>query len=270
MLNLSMMSSTAGRVPAARVVEIAGASGCGGIEWINSHGSSGKELRKLVSDAGLKTVAYTMYDESFVNREADYLDRFKEHLEIAVDAEAPHIMIPPFARVNSKGLEEDRKEWIGYFEEIFPLAEAAGIPLTLESTGLPDSPIVSAEEHLEVFRHVPGLKLVFDNGNTFCADDPLNAFQTLLPWIIHVHLKDTYISDVSDGISMKKRNGKYTRQAMIGRGQQDLRTFLKLVSAVGYNRWITLESSDPERKIPITEVLINNISLIRSWEKEGF
>ena len=270
MFKLSMMSSTAGRVPAEKVIEIARKSGISGIEWINSHGSSGKELRQLVCDSGLKTVGYTMYDETFVNRGSDYLDRFKEHLEIAVDAESPQMMIPPFGRINSKGMEEDRKEWIGYFQEVYPLAEAAGMMLTLESTGLPDSPIVSAAEHLEVFESVPGMKLVFDNGNTFCADDPLTAYQKLFPRIIHIHLKDTYISDISDGISLRTRNGKFTRQAMIGRGQQDLRSFLKLVDDSGYDGWITLESSDPERKIPITKVLINNISLIRSWEKECF
>ena len=270
MLKLSMMSSTAGRVPAEKVVEIAKYSGCGGIEWINSHGSSGKELRKLVDDSGLKTVAYTMYDETFVNRESNYLDKFKEHLEIALDAGAPHVMIPPFARVDSKGLEEDRKEWTEYFAEIYPLAKAAGMPLTLESTGLPDSPIVKADEILEVLEAVPGLKVVFDNGNTFSADDPVSAYRKLLPWIIHVHMKDSYISDVPCEKAILRRNGKYLRPALIGQGDYDLCGFLKLLQETGYDRWITLETSDPERIVPIQEALKTVAERVTHWEQEGF
>ena len=270
MLKLSMMSSTAGRVSAAKVVEIAKYSGCTGIEWINSHGSSGKELRELVESAGLTTTAYTMYDEAFVNRESNYLDNFKAHLEIAVDAGAPHVMIPPFARINSKGLDEDRKEWTEYFAEISPLAEAAGMPLTLESTGLPDSPIVKADEILEVLNVVPYLKVVFDNGNTFSADDPLSACRKLFPWIIHVHLKDNHISSEPDGKAVLKRNGKYMRPALIGTGNQDLRGFLRLLQEHRYDRWITLESSDPDRMIPIAEALKGNVELITRWKQEGF
>lgn len=268
MFQLSMMSSTAGRVPAEKVIEIAKYSGCGGIEWINSHGSTGKELWKLVTDSGLRTVAYTMYDETFINRGADYLDRFKEHLETAVEAGAPHVMIPPFARIDSRGLDEDRKEWIEYFSEIYPLAESAGMPLTLESTGLPDSPIVKGDEIMEVLNAVPGLKVVFDNGNTYSADDPVSAFLKLKEWIIHVHLKDNHISNEPDGRGMLKRNGKYMRPALIGTGNQDLFGFLKLLKENGYNRWITLESSDPDRVIPISEALKGNVELVKRLERE--
>lgn len=269
MLKLSMMSSTAGRVPAQQVIEIAKASNLKGIEWINSHGSSGKELKKLVDDANLQSVAYTMYDETFVNREKGYLDKFKEHLEIAVDANVPHMMIPPFGRVDSKGLSEDRKEWIEYFSEVYPLAKAAGMTLTLESTGLPNSPIVTANEILEVLAAVPQLKVVFDNGNTFTADNPLTAYKKLLPYITHVHLKDNHISNIEkEGFSLR-RNNKYMRSALIGTGNQDLKGFLNLLKETNYDSWITLESSDPDKIIPITEALKGNVELINQWELEG-
>lgn len=270
MLKLSMMSSTAGRVPAEKVIEIAKFSGLKGIEWINSHGSNGKELRKLVEKSGLKTVAYTMYDETFVNRESNYLDKFKEHLEIAVDAGAPHLMIPPFARINSKGLAEDRKEWTEYFAEVYPFAKAAGMTLTLESTGLPDSPIVKADEILEVLEAVPGLKVVFDNGNTFTADEPFSAYRKLLPWIIHVHMKDSSVLDSPCDRAILRRNGKYMRAALIGDGDLDLCGFLSLLESTGYDRWITLETSDPERIIPIQDALKTVAERVNCWEQEGF
>lgn len=270
MLKLSMMSSTAGRVPAKKVVEIAKSSNLQGIEWINSHGSTGKELKKLVEDSDLTCVAYTMYDESFVNRENNFLDKFKEHLEIAIDANAPHMMIPPFGRVNSKGLVEDRKEWIEYFSIVYPIAKAAGMTLTLESTGLANSPIVSANEILEILNAVPGLKVVFDNGNTFTADDPIEAYKKLQPWIVHVHLKDSYVQDTIKEGFLIRRNNKYMRSALIGHGDQDLRTFLKLLNDSDYNSWITLESSDPNKVIPIDEALKANVNLITQWELEKF
>jgi sugar phosphate isomerase/epimerase len=209
-----------------------------------------------------------MYDETFLNRGAEYLDRFKENLEIAVESEAPLMMIPPFARNGNMGPESDRREWIGYFSEIFPLASKARIPLALESTGLLDSPIISADDILEVLHAIPGMKVVFDNGNTSTADDPLAAFERLLPWIIHIHFKDSQISDVSKAGFTVRRNGKYMRQASIGTGSQDLHAIFRMLKETGYDKWITLESSDPDRSIPIKDVLKENIRLIKLWEKE--
>ena len=179
------------------------------------------------------------------------------------------MMIPPFGRVNSKGILEDRKEWIEYFAEVYPLAQAAGMTLTLESTGLQDSPIVTADEILEVLQAVPQLKVVFDNGNTATADNPLSAYKRLLPWIIHVHLKDNHISEIKKEGFLIRRNNQYMRSALIGTGNLDLKSFLRLLKDTNYNSYITLESSDPNKVIPIKESLKGNVRLINQWEDEG-
>jgi sugar phosphate isomerase/epimerase len=268
MIKLSMMSSVAGRVSAQEVVNKAIECGFDAVEWITGHGSNGKRLRKLVSDVNLEISAYTMYDESFVQRDSNYLERFKENLEIAVEANAPLMMIPPFGIINQTDLKAGRQEWIKYFAEVYPLAQNANMPLALESTGLADSPITSADEIFEVLNNVPGMKLVFDNGNISTADEPLSAFKRLQPWIIHVHFKDNIISDVNKDGFLVRRNGKYMRSVAIGKGCQDLRSIYKMLKADQYDKYITLESSDPDRIIPIAKVLKENIRLISIWDKE--
>lgn len=83
-------------------------------------------------------------------------------------------------------------------------------------------------------------------------------------------LKDNHIFNKPDGRAMLKRNGKYMRPALIGTGNQDLRGFLTLLKENGYDRWITLESSDPDRVIPIADALKGNVELVKRWEQEIF
>ena len=154
-----------GRFTPEQIVATATACGMEAIDWVSTHHTEPAELRKISEDAGLRIAAHTMIKEKFLRRETDYLDEFKASLDDACILGAPVLMLPPFPRIRQVSLEDDRKAWTEYYAQALPLARKAGVTLTLESTGMINSPIVTVSEALEVLRNVPGLKLTLDHGN---------------------------------------------------------------------------------------------------------
>ncbi|MBO4633219.1 MAG: sugar phosphate isomerase/epimerase [Lentisphaeria bacterium] len=256
-----MMGST----PPKEIVRTAVSCGMTAIDWVTTHGNDPRELKKISQDAGLKIAAHTMVKYKFLRREPDYLDEFKYSLDDACELEAPILMIPPFARKDQKSLEDDRKAWTEYYAQVCPLAQEAGITLTLESTGLRDSPIVTADEVLEVIGQVPGLKLVFDIGNTATADDPIQAYRKLREHVVHIHLKDRKIYDREEPGSLLKRNGKYFRPAVIGEGDLGLKKFWEEVDSRGRKLYVNLETQDYSEARNHAKILRNASDFLWGW-----
>ena len=264
-MKICMMSCMMSPMPPAEIVRTAVACGMTAIDWVTTHKTDPRELRKLSLDSGLKIVAHTMLKYKFQRREPDYLDEFKQSLEDAYELGAPILMLPPFGRDNQKSLEEDRKDWIEYYAQAYPLAKEAGITLTLESTGMKNSPIVTADEVLEVIRQVPGLKLTFDQGNTATADDPLEASRKLRDHIVHIHLKDWKIYDHQEPDSLEKRNGKFFANAVIGEGDMELKKFWDETDSRLRDLYVNLETHDFSVAKDHAAVMRKVSDLLRNW-----
>lgn len=264
-MKLCMMSFVMNPLPPAGIVQTAVSCGMTAIDWISTHGTDPRELRKMSTDAGLKIAAHTMLKDKFLQRKPDYLDDFKYSLEDAYILGAPILMLPPFARENQKSLEDDRKAWIEYYAQALPMAQEAGIILTLESTGFGNSPITTADEVLEVIRQVPGLKVTFDHGNTATADDPLQAYLKLKDYIVHFHLKDWKISNQKEPGSTLKRDGRFYQDAVIGEGDLDLKKFWDAVDSRGRELYVNLETHDYSEKRDHAAVLRKVSDMLRDW-----
>ena len=148
-MKLCMMSCMLGASMTPReIVQTAVECGMDAIDWVSTHKTDPAELRKMSLDAGLKIVSHTMLKTKFLKRESDYMDEFKESLEDACILGSPILMLPPFPRYEQVSMEDDRKAWIEYYAQACPLAQKAGVTLTVESTGYPNSPIVTVEENV--------------------------------------------------------------------------------------------------------------------------
>lgn len=261
-MKLSMMTIMLGHsVSIPEIAKTAVACRMNAIDWdISGDLHEAKEKRKYSEENGLKVIACTASAECFMTGNNNYKDEFKRYLEAAIVLGAPMIMIPPFSIINQKSLAEDRKKWTAYYAEMFPLAKSADITLTLESTGLIDSPIVSSSEVLEVLDAVPGLKLVFDIGNTYTADDPISAFSILKGYIVHVHIKDYLVTDtpIFSG-SRFRRNGKYCTNVIVGHGNIGIEKICDFIDQSGYDKYGNLETNDPRGIIP-ADIVMKSVS----------
>lgn len=264
-MKLCMMSLILNQLPPKKITDAAVDCGMTAIDWITTHGTDPRILKRISEDAGLKIAAHTMLKKKFQEHKPDYLDDFKYSLEDAVLMGAPILMIPPVARENQKSLEEDRKAWTEYFALACPLAQEADITLTLESTGYRSSPITTADEVLEVIRQVPGLKVTYDHGNTATADDPVEAYRKLKSYIVHFHLKDWKITDREEPGSTLKRDGRFYREAVIGEGDLELRKFWNEVDSRGRELYVNLETADYSGQNMTPEVLRKVSDVLRNW-----
>ncbi len=264
-MKLSMMSLVMMPLPPAEIIRIAVSAGMTAIDWVTVHDTDPKLLRKMSEDAGLEIVTHTMLKTKFLERKPDYFDEFKASLEDAVALGAPVLMLPPFGRKNQASLEDDRKAWIEYYAKACPLAKAAGVQLTLESTGMPNSPIITVSEVLEVLHAVPGLRLTFDHGNIATAEDPAEAWKREKKYVVRFHFKDWKISGTPIPDGERKRCGKYFANAMIGDGDLRLREFWQSLDAKAKQIPVNLETVDFTKKLSPADAMKHVSDLMRSW-----
>ena len=265
-MKLCMMSCMMQGAEPENVVRAAVECGMDAIDWVcRRRYAQAKQLRKLSEDHGLKIAAHTTMDSAFIDRDPNALDDFKRSLEFAVELGAPVMMLPPFPRKDQVSMEDDRKAWTEFYAQTQPLAKAAGITLTLESTGYRNSPITTAVEALEVLHAVPGLMCTLDPGNMETAEPAVNAYTVLKDYVVHFHLKDWKISDQPAEKFGLKRCGKYFADAVIGEGDWDLKAFWDTVDARGRELYVNLETTDFARTSSAAAVLKRTADLLRNW-----
>ena len=265
-MKICMMSLMMGSAPVEEIVSTALACNMEAIDWIGLQEQKASYLRKLCDDNGLHIAAHTMLKWGFINGDSNYLDEFKASLDDACVLGAPVLMLPPFARKDQKSFEDDRKRYAEYYAKGYELASKAGVTLTLESTGFPNSPISTAEECLEILNQVPGLKVTFDQGNVATAADPNDAFLKLRDYVVHFHVKDWLVKDTPFENAEKKRCGKYFSDATIGEGNMDIKSFWQLTNARERQLFVNPETRDYSGKRTALETFRQVCAEMKSWE----
>jgi sugar phosphate isomerase/epimerase len=164
-MKLCMMSYTMARQGAGveEIVRCAEELRLEGIDWVSTYGRDPRELKALSEAAGLTVACHTFFLRSFPEGGA-WRDEAKQGIDDAVTLGAPVVMIPTGTRPETER-SEFRRRWIDALAEIMPLAQEAGVILTVENFPGAASAFVTAADFYEAQRQVPGLKLTFDNGN---------------------------------------------------------------------------------------------------------
>lgn len=266
MMSLMMTDVFTHNYPIEEILEVASHCGMGAVDWIGLHNTTSKVLKKASDAAGIPIAAHTMLKDAFIKDDPNYMDDFKSSLEDACIMGAPVLMLPPFARAAQSSMADDRKRYIDYFGQAEELARKAGVQLTLESTGFENSPISTADECLEILNAVPGLRVTYDVGNVFTAEDPLAAYRKLRKYVVHFHVKDWFVSSAPKEGYTKKRNGTWMGNALLGDGDVKLREFWQETTAEERQIWVNPESCDFSDKRDPKEVFTEICRRMRSWE----
>jgi len=267
MMSLMMTDAFTHNYPIEEVLETASFCGMGAIDWIGLHNTTSKVLKKASDAAGMYVAAHTMLKNGFISDDPKYMDEFKSSLEDACVLEAKVLMLPPFARAKQTSMADDRSRYIDYFGQAEELARKAGVQLTLESTGFTNSPITTADECLEILTAVPGLRVTYDAGNVFTAEDPLEAYRKLRKYVVHFHVKDWFVSPVEKPGYTLKRTGQWMGNAFLGDGDVKLREFWQETTSAERQLWVNPESCDFSDTKPPKEVFTEICRRMKSWEE---
>ena len=105
---------------------------------------------------------------------------------------------------------------------------------------------------------------LIDIGNFSCADeDNVPAVRRMLPYAFHIHAKDFHIKS-KDGVDpgegfFRSRGGNYLRGAIIGHGNVDVYSCIKVIKASGYDGYISVEFEGMEDSIKGIRVGAENL-----------
>ena len=236
------------------VADTAVRCGMTGIDWVHTCNLPTKDLRKISADAGLEVVSFTPLDERVTHLRADRLDACREILDLAFASGAGEVMLPPFAADGAAGKEEALARWIEFYAQAAGLAAEAGITITFETSPALACPVFLPEDAQRVLDAVPGIRMVFDQGNMAIAADPIAAFDRLKDRVIRFHLKDYAFSpEPREGYT--SRHGKHYRFELIGRGSLDIAGFWRHVPVPWCDLYATPETNDPTGAIPDHEAI---------------
>lgn len=233
-------SSTIRPAPILKKIEVAAAAGYGAIElWhddIDLYLQSGgtlRDLRKAIDDSGL-AIPTTIYIKGWFqpageeHRQA--MDEIKRRLEQSAAVGSQHIIAGPPAG------KADRELGAKHYHELLELGRQFGVKPAMEYLGFVDD-INTIEDALEIMRKSghPDATIVIDPFHCFRGGGSIESIAKLTS-------NQIAISHFNDSPASPPRETQHDAdRVMPGDGIVDLKRYCELLSATGYNRWLSLE-----------------------------
>jgi sugar phosphate isomerase/epimerase len=142
-----------------------------------------------------------------------------------------------------------------------------GIITSVENHGY----YVQASDRVQALVHEvnrDNFRTTLDIGNFVCVDeDPLVAVKNNIPYASIVHIKDFYRRpasyDPGEGW-FRSTGGNYLRGAIVGHGDLDIRSALRIVRDSGYDGYLSIEFEGIEPCLKATKISLENTR--RFWE----
>lgn len=215
----------------------------------------GAEIVKAALDEHHMTLGCLIYDVDFILQP----DRAENELEKALDLcdkmGTKNLMITPgnlITPMQKKSIQKYTRMQmmemaIEFFSKAVKKASARGITVGLEDTPQLEKPFVTVKQLTYLFKHVPGLKLIFDIGNILVGDpktDPFPYYEALKPYIMRVHVKEVVLGHFPH--REKCNGGLEILPVMPGAGVMQLRPLLKKIRDDGYDDGLAIEYAEPK------------------------
>lgn len=210
-----------------------------------------KDIVKKAKDIGLPLSSYTI-GANFIQPDAAKLkaeiERVKKEVDIGgvlgvkrMRHDAASRPIPDCSIAN---FMKDLPTVADAVREVADHAKQYGITTSVENHGF----FMQKSDRVQMLINAVGrdnFRTTVDVGNFLCADeDPVAALKNNLPFASHIHFKDFYVrpfhADPGEGW-FKSLSGNFLRGAIVGQGDVDIRSIVKLIKASGYDGFISVE-----------------------------
>ncbi|NLE29787.1 MAG: sugar phosphate isomerase/epimerase [Phycisphaerae bacterium] len=211
-----------------------------------------KAVRKRCDDKGLTIVGYCTGANLFQPDEKSQrneIEKTKKQVEVAATlgvGNMRHDVMYGFPE-NWKGpktLNTVLKRVVPAIRDIADFGQSLGVRTTLENHGFYMQAPDRVEKLIQTVNH-PNYGLTIDLGNFLCVNaDPVKAVATLAKYAIHAHIKDFHVKPKKQMPStgwFATPTDIALRGAIIGHGNVDLLSCLKLLKKAGYKSWLSLE-----------------------------
>ncbi|MFC4619833.1 sugar phosphate isomerase/epimerase family protein [Camelliibacillus cellulosilyticus] len=226
-------------------------------------------VRDRAKKAGLELSNYAI-GADFVNKEQDAIeaeiDRVKKQVEIAarlgIRLMRHDVAWRPPNETTIAQFEADLPIMVEACRRIADYAAAYDITTSVENHGFH---VQAADRVHRLVKAVdrPNFKTTMDIGNFLCADeDPVAAVQKNVGIASMIHFKDFYKRpshlDPGEGW-FRTTAGHYLRGAIVGHGDINIRSVLKIIKDAGYNGYLSVEFEGMEPCQIGTKIGMNNL-----------
>ncbi len=228
-----------------------------GIPYVDLMGVDQKKLplyQQAIAQTDVQVCCYITSISFF--KETDVLKTLIEReLETAAALQANMMMIVPYMggkdlKLAGAMAEQDvRQKMIDGFRLAVQMGRQKAIPICFETTPRPELRLSATSDCKAVLDAVPGLGLVFDTVNMLPAgDDPLEAYEKLKSYIVHVHLKDVALKPSSRPPKFAEctRDGKIMQCVVWGAGVIPVGDIYRRLLKDGYQGNFAIEYARPQ------------------------
>ncbi|BBI35379.1 sugar phosphate isomerase/epimerase family protein [Cohnella abietis] len=198
------------------------------------------------------------------------IERVKREVDVAA-ALGVKLMRHDVANSEDKSIKQfmkDLPKLADACRAIADYAAAFGITTSVENHGY----YIQASDRVQALINEvnrDNFRTTLDIGNFVCVDEnPVTAVRNNIPYASIVHVKDFYLrpeyQDPGAGW-FRSSGGNFLRGAIVGQGDLDIRSVLRIVKNSGYDGYLSIEFEGMEPCVMATEVALNNVK--RLWEE---
>ncbi len=250
-------SMDSGEMTLQDVIKCCADAGAEGIELMDRHTQLGpvEELASQISDAGMVMNSLCLPCD-FVQSDdalAEAVDAAAERMDVALAIGCKLLMLSPGSRKESWEYGDIRRSMAKGMALLCARAAPHGVTVTTENHG-GMAALRGKTEHLLEFKELaPDLFLTYDSGNFVLADeDPMAALHALMPWIVHVHLKDWRQASPRAAKTSRSISGRRYEGIVIGDGVVPTREIVTTLLEEGYDGYLSIEytGADAPARMP--------------------
>ncbi len=241
------------RMRIADTLKLAANAGIPYVDIMNITEEKLAEYRAAMEATQVKIYCYIV-SISFFREPQVMSGQITDCLKMAKALEAQMLMIVPYkgdkdlTLAKTLGREATRQKMIDGFRLAVRLGEQYSIPVCFETTPHDELCLSGTEDSKAVLDAVSGLGLVLDTANMLPhGDDPVEAYETLKSYMVHVHLKDVVLDKrrVASKHSEHSSDGWQMRCTVWGDGMIPISTLYQKMLADGYKGYFAIEYVHP-------------------------
>ncbi len=191
---------------------------------------------------------YTCKDKTLRN---DLMAKGKFVVDSAATVGCPVLMLVAMGMHPGQTRVECQEGLVENLSELCAYAADRGVQVCVEDFPSTEIPMCSIKEMDYLFAHVPGLKLVYDNGNMLVAgEEPVEYFHHFKECIGYYHVKEVSIAQVPEDadpnvpmhlVGDKMWDGRLLVPELHGKGILDIGGLMKLMKDTGYTGYMSVE-----------------------------
>ncbi len=217
-----------------------------GIDYVHVNGefwmNNEQRVDELLQNAGLRVGAV---DGFFALTQGEETDKAEELIRFMSRKGVEQLLLIPGFVHEAQSRQSAMDEALKHMKHLVYLARCMHVQCSLEDFDNVAAPFGTWQELKWYVEQIPELRISFDTGNfAYFAQDALEAYEQLSPYVCLVHLKDRKYEGRPGEKGLIAADGKKLYPSAVGSGQMPIKKLIARLTADGFDGCMTIEHFD--------------------------